>query len=113
MRKRRIGGSRGGYSSSKSARSQRIAAATAPVTGANRGHHRRDPSFHDEPTRGMELQNRAGAGAAGGAAGGGSGGDNWDWGSPVSSPTNTTITGGRDSNAFRDEIQRQRSGKRG
>ena len=56
------------------------------------GPHRRQPSFHDEPTRGVELQNRS------------SGGDNWDWGSPGTSPN------GR-GNAFREEIGRQKAGR--
>lgn len=92
MRKRRGLGHGGG----KASRSQRMEAAVAPV--ASRG-HRRDASFHDEPTRGMELQDRSR---------GLTGEDNWDWGSPVSSPT----TGERTSNAFRDEMQRQRSARR-
>lgn len=76
-------------------RNQRIAKVTTPVAG--RG-HRRDASFHDEPTRGVELQerNRDMTGE-----------DNWEWGSPVSSPT----SGERGSNAFRDEISRQRGGR--
>lgn len=85
-----------GYGGGKAARSQRMEAAVTPV--ASRG-HRRDASFHDEPTCGMELQDRNK---------GLTGEDNWDWGSPVSSPT----TGGRNSNAFRDEMQRQKSGRR-
>lgn len=85
-----------GYGGGKAARSQRMEAAVAPV--ASRG-RRRAASFHDEPTRGMELQDRSK---------GLTGEDNWDWGSPVSSPT----TGGRNSNAFRDEMQRQKSGRR-
>lgn len=84
-----------GYGGGKAARSQRMEAVT-PV--ASRG-HRRDASFHDEPTRGMELQDRNK---------GLTGEDNWDWGSPVSSPT----TAGRNSNAFRDELERQKSGRR-
>ncbi|KAL9126437.1 MAG: hypothetical protein Q9217_004508 [Psora testacea] len=52
------------------------------------GPHRRQASFHDEPTRGVELQDRGGSA------------DNWDWGSPTTSPT----SGG---NAFREEIGRQ------
>ncbi|MCJ1278587.1 hypothetical protein MMC21_006404 [Puttea exsequens] len=75
--------------SGSSASGQRI----AKVAGGARGHHRRGSSFHDEPTRGMELQDRGGA----------AGGDSWDWGSPVSSPT----SGSRRSNAFREEIDRQ------
>ena len=52
----------------------------------------------------MELQNRN--------VKSGGGEDNWDWGSPVSSPTTTTITGGSSGgNAFREEMRRQRSGK--
>lgn len=86
-----------GYGGGKAARGQRMDAAVAPV--ANRG-HRRGESFHDEPTRGVELQERNR---------GLTGEDNWDWGSPVSSPT----AGGRGSNAFREEVQRQRSGRRG
>lgn len=80
-----------GYGGS-GARKQRIAKVTTPVAG--RG-HRRDPSFHDEPTRGVELQDRNRVGD-----------DNWDWGSPVSSPS----SGDRGSNVFRDEIGRQRGG---
>ena len=76
-----------------------MAAAGGTPAYASRG-HKRDASFHDEPTRGMELQNRNS---------GLTGEDNWDWGSPVSSPT---TVGGRNSNAFREEIQRQRSGKK-
>ncbi|KAL6717645.1 hypothetical protein ACLMJK_005560 [Lecanora helva] len=100
IRKRRH--SSGGYGAGgKGARSQRMAAASSAPNRGSRG-HRRDPSFHDEPTKGgMELQNRNS---------GLTGEDNWDWGSPVSSPT--SAGGGRGSNAFRDEIQRQRSGKR-
>lgn len=86
-----------GYGGGKAARSQRMNAAAAPVAGPTRGHHRRGSSFHDEPTRGVELQDRNG------------GGDSWDWGSPVSSPT---TAGGRNSNAFREEMQRQKSGRR-
>lgn len=81
-----------GYGGS-GARNQRIAKVTTPVAG--RG-HRRDASFHDEPTRGVELQDRNRGGD-----------DSWDWGSPVSSPT----SGDRGSNVFRDEIGRQRSGR--
>lgn len=87
LRKRRAQGYGG-----SATRSQRLAKVTPPVGG--RGHHR-DASFHDEPTRGVELQNRNRGGD-----------DNWDWGSPVSSPTG----GGRESNAFREEISRQRGG---
>ena len=84
-----------GYGTAKSL-SQRVG------SGASRG-HRRDPSFHDEPTTGgVELRDRT-KGPAGESAE-----DNWDWGSSVGSPTNT---GGGASNAFRDEIQRQRSGR--
>lgn len=68
-------------------------------SGTGRG-HRRDASFHDEPTSGVELKDRN-RGPSGESAQ-----DNWDWGSPVSSPT--SAGGG---NAFRDEIQRQRSGR--
>lgn len=64
--------------------------------GASRG-HARQASFHDEPTRGVELQDRNK---------GLTGEDNWGWGSPVSSPTSA-----RHSNAFRDEISRQQTGK--
>ena len=71
----------------------------APAAVATGRGHRRDPSFHDEPTRGVELQNRN-RGSTGGD-------DNWDWGSPVSSPT----TGGSGSNAFRDELGRQRNSR--
>lgn len=67
-------------------------------SGASRG-HRRDPSFHDEPTTGVELKDRT-KGPSGESAE-----DNWDWGSPVSSPAGASGAG----NAFRDEIQRQRS----
>ena len=82
-----------GYGTGKSLR-ERVG------SGARRG-HRRDPSFHDEPTSGVELKDRN-KGYTGESAA-----DNWDWGSPVSSPA-TTSGGG---NAFRDEIQRQRSGR--
>ena len=81
-----------GYTGSK-VRNQRIPKTTPPIGG--RAHHR-DPSFHDEPTRGVELQNRNG-----------SGNDSWDWGSPDGSPTRA----GGGGNAFRDEISRQRSGR--
>ena len=73
-----------------------MAAATGGIA-ATRG-HRRDPSFHDEPTRGVELQDRNKAYA---------GDDNWDWGSPVSSPTR----GGSGGNVFRDEVGRQKVGR--
>lgn len=86
-----------GYGGGKAARGQRMDAAVAPVAG--RG-HRRGESFHDEPTRGVELQERNR---------GLTGEDNWDWGSPVSSPT----AGGGGGNAFREEVQRQRGGRRG
>lgn len=69
-------------------------------SGAGRG-HRRDASFHDEPTTGVELKDRN-RGLTGESPE-----DNWDWGSPVSSPS----TAGGAGNAFRDEIQRQRSGR--
>ena len=65
--------------------------------GTGGASHKRQVSFHDEPTRGVELQDRNK---------GLTGEDNWDWGSPVSSPTSA-----RGSNAFRDEINRQRSGR--
>ncbi len=45
------------------------------------GGHRRDASFHDEPTGGLELRERN-KGLTGEESG-----DNWDWGSPVGSPT--------------------------
>ncbi|KAL9065646.1 MAG: hypothetical protein Q9161_008090 [Pseudevernia consocians] len=80
-----------GYGTGKSLR-QRVSG------GAGRG-HRRDPSFHDEPTTGVELKDRN-KGLTGESPE-----DNWEWGSPVSSPT----TAGGAGNAFRDEIQRQRS----
>lgn len=83
-----------GYGTGKSL-SQRVG------SGASRG-HRRDPSFHDEPTTGVELKDRNKEPT------GTSSEDNWDWESPVTSPTNA---GGGASNAFRDEIQRQRSGR--
>lgn len=82
-----------GYGTGKSLR-QRVGSGTA------RG-HRRDASFHDEPTRGVELKDRN-KGLTGESPE-----DNWDWGSPVSSPSNAGGAG----NAFRDEIQRQRSGR--
>lgn len=69
-------------------------------SGIGRG-HRRDASFHDEPTTGVELKDRN-KGLTGEAPD-----DNWDWGSPVSSPTSVGGAG----NAFREEIQRQRSGR--
>ena len=69
-------------------------------SGTGRG-HRRDASFHDEPNSGVELRDRN-RGLTGETPE-----DNWDWGSPVSSPT----TAGGHGNAFRDEIQRQRSGR--
>lgn len=69
-------------------------------SGIVRG-HRRDASFHDEPTTGVELKDRN-QGLTGESSQ-----DNWDWGSPVSSPTSAGGAG----NAFRDEIQRQRSGR--
>ena len=69
-------------------------------SGTGRG-HRRDASFHDEPTTGVELKDRN-KGLTGEAPE-----DNWEWGSPVSSPTSIGGAG----NAFRDEIQRQRSGR--
>ena len=69
----------------------------APAAAAGGRGHRRDASFHDEPTRGVELQNRN-RGANGQD-------DNWDWGSQPSSPT----TGGKGSNAFREELGRQRN----
>lgn len=73
-------------------------AAAAATAGRS---HRRTESFHDEPTRGMELQDRGNAGGAGAA-------DNWDWGrDSVSSPTSP----GR-SNVFRDEISRQNTAGR-
>ena len=68
-----------------------------PAAAAGGRGHRRDASFHDEPTRGVELQNRnRGANAQD---------DNWDWESQPSSPT----TAGKGSNAFRDELGRQRN----
>ncbi|KAG8530910.1 uncharacterized protein KY384_004267 [Bacidia gigantensis] len=54
--------------------------------------HRRTESFHDEPTRGVELQERHGD----------RGGSDWGWGSPTS-PTR--------GNVFREEIGRQETGK--
>ena len=83
LRRRRAGN---GYQTSKS-HSQRTAATPGLV-----GPHRRTSSFHDEPTRGMELQDRE------------QGGDNWDWGSPTTSPT-------KGGNAFREEIGRQQTRK--
>ncbi|CAF9922099.1 hypothetical protein IMSHALPRED_005335 [Imshaugia aleurites] len=80
-----------GYGAGKSLRQR--------VGGAAGRAHRRDPSFHDEPTTGVELKDRN-KGLTGESPE-----DNWDWGSPVSSPTSA----GGVSNAFRDEIQRQRS----
>ena len=62
------------------------------VTPALAGPHRRQSSFHDEPTRGMELQDRR------------SGEDNWGWSSPTTSPTSGD-------NVFREEIGRQRTGR--
>lgn len=59
--------------------------------------HRRNESFHDEPTRGMELQDRNQ---------GLTGEDNWDWGSP---PLESATSGTR-GNAFREEINRQTTG---
>ncbi|KAL9135319.1 MAG: hypothetical protein Q9175_003495 [Cornicularia normoerica] len=86
-----------GYGTGKSLR-ERVGGSSG---GTGRG-HRRDASFHDEPTTGgVELKDRD-RGLTGESAE-----DNWDWGSPVSSPTNA----GGASNAFRDEIQRQRSGR--
>ena len=82
-----------GYGSGKSLR-QRVG------SGARRG-HRRGPSFHDEPNTGVELKDRT-KGVKGESSE-----DSWDWGSPVSSPTSA----GGGGNAFRDEIQRQRSGR--
>jgi len=82
---RRHGQNKKGYGASKS-----LAQGTEGA-GAARGHNRQG-SFHDEPTRGVELQER-------------NGGDNWGWGSPVGSPTS------RQSNAFRDEISRQQTGR--
>lgn len=69
-------------------------------SGTGRG-HRRDASFHDEPTTGVELKDRN-KGLTGESPE-----DNWDWGSPVGSPSSVGGAG----NAFRDEIQRQRSGR--
>ncbi|CAD6590933.1 MAG: hypothetical protein ASARMPRED_005110 [Alectoria sarmentosa] len=83
-----------GYGTGKSLR-QRVGG-----SGAGR-RHRRDASFHDEPTTGVELKDRN-KGLTGESPG-----DNWDWGSPVGSPTSAGGAG----NAFRDEIQRQRSGR--
>ena len=88
---RRRGGQ--GYPTRQS-RSQRTMENQAGVAAR----HKRQVSFHDEPTRGMELQDRNK---------GLTGEDNWDWGSPVTSP----VSAGRQSNAFRDEINRQRSGR--
>ena len=87
-------GGKGDYLTRRS-HSERTAGAGA---GAGMtGGHRRTESFHDEPTRGMELQDRNGGGSAG---------DNWEWGrDSVGSPTSP---GG--SNVFRDEIQRQKTG---
>ena len=82
-----------GYGAGKSLR-QRVGSGTG-------GGHRRDASFHDEPTTGVELRDRN-RGLTGETPE-----DNWDWGSPVSSPTSA----GGGGNAFRDEIQRQRSGR--
>ena len=66
------------------------------ATGGGGG-HRRTESFHDEPTRGMELQNRHDRG----------GGDNWDWGrESIGSPVSPT------GNHFRDELSRQKTGGR-
>ncbi len=48
-------------------------------------------SFHDEPTRGVELGRMSKE-------------DDWGWGSPVGSPT----AGG--GNVFREEVERQKSG---
>lgn len=86
-----------GYGSGKSLR-QRI------NSGTGRG-HRRDASFHDEPTSGVELRDRN-RGLTGETPE-----DNWEWGSPVSSPTSAGGGAGGGGNAFRDEIQRQRSGR--
>ena len=85
-----------GFTVTGKPRDQGMAAATGGIA-ATRG-HRRDPSFHDEPTRGVELQDRNKAYA---------GDDNWDWGSPVSSPTR----GGPGGNVFRDEVGRQKIGR--
>lgn len=85
-----------GFTITGKPRDQGSAAATGG-SAATRG-HRRDPSFHDEPTRGVELQDRNKAYA---------GDDNWDWGTPVSSPTR----GGMGSNVFRDEVGRQKVGR--
>ena len=87
-----------GYATGKSLR-QRVSGGGGG-DAAGRG-HRRDASFHDEPTvGGMELKDRN-RGLTGEAPE-----DNWDWSSPVSSPS-----AGGGANAFRDEIQRQRSGR--
>ena len=87
-----------GYGTGKSLR-QRVSGGSGD--GAGRG-HRRDASFHDEPTvGGMELKDRN-KGLTGEAPA-----DNWDWNSPVGSPSD----GAGGGNAFRDEIQRQRGGR--
>ncbi len=90
-----------GAGGGQTGRKHRLAAAGDAVASGRGGpRHRRDASFHDEPTRGVELQERNR---------GLTGEDNWDWGSPVSSPT--TATAGKGDNAFREEMKRQRGGK--
>lgn len=77
----------------RQSRSQRTGrAAVIDATG-----HRRTESFHDEPTTGVELQDRGRKAQ---------GEDNWDWGSEVGSPVR-----GSSGNAFREELGRQRGGR--
>lgn len=109
--RRRNGASGGGqdYLSGRSHDQRTAMPATAAMSGG-RG-HRRVESFHDEPTRGMELQERH-SGVSALSQRPGAGDDNWDWGQDtVSSPSSPT-SGGR-SNVFREELQRQKSSGRG
>ena len=101
-RYRSRGGGGGDYLSGKS-HSQRTSTGNGFTGGSSVGGHRRTESFHDEPTRGMELQDRQRSGTTNS----GGGADNWDWGRDSVSPP--TSPGGT-SNVFRDEIQRQRTG---
>lgn len=65
--------------------------------------HQHDNSFHDEPTRGMELQNQTRSAP-----------ESWDWereSHETVSPITASPTSGK-GNEFREEIERQLSGRR-
>lgn len=101
----RQGGGVGGrdYLSGRS-HSQRTASGFGAGAGGT-SRHGRSESFHDEPTRGVELQQHNSGVSALTPRPGDDG--NWDWGKEsVSGPSSPT---GGGTNVFRDELQRQKT----